>query len=966
MTSFKKTQLLIICLVFFGALLAGCGTSHEVMAAAENSVAIDLSKTVVEGGASAPAAIKNTTATINGASLPALEITAQFRKSYNAVIIPAKVDGEKFNTLQFKARLVSSAEPKLKSFDVWILAKDDWASTSFLKHAKELKDGWYQFSWDMVNQPDNKAGIDYANLREVRLRYPFGAVAEGRPDVIEIADMKFVSGLRAQSGDPALYDQWKKFVANYKPDYSDSSKYLLPPQTGRIAKPIPFIKDGRALGEIVLPANASDPMKMAGNELRHWLQEITKADVPIVAVPGGGAAPRVLLGTQFAAGKFDADLKWLKDIGKTKGSDGFAVRADKNNVYIFGATDKGTLNGVFKFLENNTDIIWPRGNVELGVVFTPRPSFDIVWADARDMPVTALRGWGLHDPPGALDWQTRNGINYVAPEGTLAKSQAVVLQRHGNYIQFGGGHNISYFLGKNPAFYPVIDGQQVTEFNIWKHQPNFTAPGITDAVAQNMIQYIKERAPEGVDCVNINIEDNWGLSTDPKSLEPIKLPDGTTITKDDPAFRSTQFFIFLNEVVRKVNAVYPEMMIGTYAYFFTATVPKVPIDPNIRVFFAPYPRKDYRSPLFSPINDHWWLQMVGWTKKTPNIVMREYYGIFNGFRPLAEVVGAEVKSYMAHGITNYTAEIFGDSTAVRGDALRGDRAGWDFLAMEYWLTNRIYWNPDQDIEQLRKYYIRRVYHEAAPQVERFFGTIRTAWYKNKTSSGFIDSVRMMDRLVIKGGLEDELRQNLEGAAKAVKNPQSQFAINVLRLTFEEWISAAKTKQPEEKSAFKFAPDVQLRYGWQAMNDWEQQMSAWALATYTARDGKAVPAVRFTTQADRANGKDFTITNPFAPGLLLLKNGDTLEFTIAPADKTELSAPLQIGLTATDKDNKKLPMPDSAIEKLPHGSLRVKWQLQSSEAFDVLQLKQLALTIPNAVCAGKGRVVFYITEMTIQR
>src|SRR5690606_10023492 len=122
---------------------------------------------------------------------------------------------------------------------------------------------------------------------------------------------------------------------------------------------------------------------------------------------------------------------------------------------------------------------------------------------------------------------TRNRINYAAPEGTMVNEQAEILQRHGNYVQFGGGHNISYFLGKNPEFYPVIDGQRVTEFNIWKHQPNFTAPGITDAVAQNMIQYIKDRTPEGIDCVNINIEDNWGLSTDPKSLEPIKLHDGT-------------------------------------------------------------------------------------------------------------------------------------------------------------------------------------------------------------------------------------------------------------------------------------------------------------------------------------------------------------------------------------------------------------------------------------------------------
>jgi hypothetical protein len=190
-------------------------------------------------------------------------------------------------------------------------------------------------------------------------------------------------------------------------------------------------------------------------------------------------------------------------------------------------------------------------------------------------------------------------------------------------------------------------------------------------------------------------------------------------------------------------------------------------------------------------------------------------------------------------------------------------------------------------------------------------------------------------------------------------------IETLRLTFEKWVAEAKAN-PTEKSAYKFTPEVELRYGWQPMNDWEQSVPAWALATYINKDGKAIPAVRFTTHAERADRKDFTITNDFDPGLLLMKSGDTLEFTISPADKTQLSAPLQIALTAVDKDNRKVLLPDSAIETLPDGSLYVKWQLQSDEKFDVAQMKQLVLTIPNAVCAGKGQIVFYLTDFEITR
>jgi len=50
----------------------------------------------------------------------------------------------------------------------------------------------------------------------------------------------------------ADYARWTNFIANYKPDYSDSSKYLEPPPTGRIGKPIQIARDGKALAEIVV------------------------------------------------------------------------------------------------------------------------------------------------------------------------------------------------------------------------------------------------------------------------------------------------------------------------------------------------------------------------------------------------------------------------------------------------------------------------------------------------------------------------------------------------------------------------------------------------------------------------------------------------------------------------------------------------------------------------------------------
>jgi hypothetical protein len=940
-----------------------------------DSVEIPITKFNVEGGVNVP--VKGTPVTVDykGKSYSGVKFTMQKWATNNAIRIPVVADADTYNTIQFKVRYSSNVSGTSGSSMMVLDNKGSWDSARLPKVSKKLDDGWHQVSWDLVHQPDISKGANLKELRSVNLGYTLNRIPEGETIEMTIVDMKFVSGLRASTGDPTRFDQWRDFISNYKPDYSDSSKYLLPPAEGRIAKPVAFVRDRKALGQIVVPSGASAPLSLAGEELSYWIQKITGAEIPRVTQPNSGNGPKILLGRQFAQEKYKADLDWLQKTGDSKGTDGFAIRTDKENIYIFGATDKGTLNGVSTFLENNTDIIWPRGIFEQRAVYTQKPSLEIVWGDAREMPATILRGWGATGQFGELDWQTRNRSNYAGPEGTMVKDQADVLQLRGNYVQFGGGHNISYFLNKNAAFYPVIDGQQVTEFSIWKHQPNFTAPGITDAVAANMIEYIKTRTPEGIDCVNINIEDNWGLSTDPKSLAPIKLPDGSTITSDDPAFRSTQFFIFLNDVVKKVHKVYPGMQIGTYAYFFTATVPKVDIDPHIRILFAPYPRPNYRQPLFSPINNHWWQQMKGWTNKTPNLIMREYYGIFNGFRPLAEVVAAELKSYKDSGINRFTAEMLSDGNVVSGESRRGERHDWDFMAMDYWIINRLYWNPDQDVEQLRKYYLRRTYQEAAPQMEKFYGSIRTVWFNMRIASEFTSGQGMMNDVVFAHGLEDSLRQELESAKQVVKNPSSRMMVDTLRISYEKWageVKKSKEKKPANTPtpAFRVTPEEQLRYGWSPSYISIRTDHSWALATYIDRDGQTIPAVRFGILADRVdlrpNTKGFTITNNFRPGLLTLESGDSLQFNISPEDKDNLSAPLQTQLTAVDKNNAKVTAPEEAFEKLPDGSLRVKWQLLSTEKFDATQIKQIVVTIPREVCEGQKTVMFYLTDVDIKR
>jgi hypothetical protein len=946
----KVVAALAVCAVA-GCAVTGARTTHiavadETIAAADEAVVpVDVRQVVVMGS---PAKAEPVGVQYQGKNYQGVKLAIS---APTTLIFPAEVNARKFNTLQFKVRLQSAADrPGLGELRLQDTPIGNWASTNFWNFAKKLDDDWYQFTWDVVYQPDNIVGINLASLGTVRLGY---GVPEGKTDTLTFIDMKFVSGRRVDTGDPKLFKQWEAYIDSYKPDYSDSSKYLLPPPTGRIARPLALTKNGKPFSKIIVPQGASQPLTLAGNELQMWLKKISDAEIEIIAKPDGGNGTRVLLGRKFAAGKFDKDIAALGE------SDGFAVRTQGKNIYIFGATDKGTMNGVFAFLENNTDIIWPRPLKEVGVVYTRNPDINAVWADAREKPATTLRGWSVGERNESSLWAVRNRNNFLNSEGTVVKANVDKQKALGNDIQFGGGHNINNYLGKNPDFYPVIDGKKPDVFNIWLHQPNFTAPGIEDAVAKNVLQYIKERVPTGINCVTINIEDNWGLSTDPKSLEPIKLPDGTTIGPEDPAFRSTQFFIFLNKVVEKINKVHPKMMVETYAYFFTATVPKVPINPNIRIMFCPYPRKDYRTPLYSPFNDHWWRQMEAWSKASPNIIMREYLGIMNGFRPLAEVEAADLRAYVAHGIRYYTSEMNGDGVSSQ----RGDDF-WNFLSQEYWIINRLYWNPNQDVEQLRKYFIRRTYHEAAPEMEKFFGIIRAEYFKGVLPMSFIDPLPFMNQIVIQPGHEDELRQLLAQAHKSAKNSTSRVQVDMLRSTFDRWAAQAKGQAPDPSA---LRADV-LNLGWQPMIDWENGNPAWAMPTFIDRNGETIPAVRMTLHPEREIALDYVISLDMTPGMLKTKDGDVLTFTLNPAVANSLSRPLQLVLTAKDKNGAIIQAPADSFEPTPTGGVKVRWKLQAStkedKPFDVTQLAQLNIIMPRSSIQEKTPMMFYLTDISL--
>ena len=745
--------------------------------------------------------------------VPAIRITCtpgKF-KCYPLVALPFEVDFSKWNVFSFSAKveypegvkpLMLDSTPMigwysasfLDRWDDFGIAADDattlpWAgngvhTTDFKNHdypVTRTKDGFTDFRWDVPHEErTGYKGFVENRVRSLYFMYDTRKIKEGQKVVITIADMKVVKGWHRKYSESERYAAWLKRVAEYEPDCSDSSDYLEPPEEGRLGffSRVRLAKGGVAQAEIV--ADVSDDVlldkwfkkptadllvikqsrgkerqqtRAAAYELQKWLKELTGgAEFPVVERPTDPDKAKIFLGAGCAKDLFADDLAKLAD-GKG-GVDGFAVRVRDGNVYIFGAHPMGTMNGVFAFLENNTDVIWAMANDPDGTVFTPDPDLTVVWGDAVEKPAFMIRGW----QGGDTDWKRQNRSNFMIFDPNYGFS-------------LSGGHYLSpqyyQFCEGIQDFNAEIKGKRVKPWTEYRQLCCLADPEFPKH-AWESVPCVKNIGYGGsFNCV-FGTDDNCGVCECAKCTAPIKTLDGRMLTPDVDyqGYYGAWFYTYLNKLDNEIQKVCPGFMTSTFAYFFACSYPPIKVNKTIVPWLCTYYRKAYNQPIYAPANQDWWKIYNDWAKHTNQLYLYDYYGLGMREAPLAEVYQEDLKAQRDIGFLATSTEGFGyNQYCGCGD--------------ERWTMARLAWNPDADVEQLHRRFNRRTYREAAPWIDRFRGVIRKNWYGNFPSTQHLNEFRETFCMINALGLDAELRGYLAEAQKAVRNPKSKKLLEKL-------------------------------------------------------------------------------------------------------------------------------------------------------------------------------------------
>ena len=116
---------------------------------------------------------------------------------------------------------------------------------------------------------------------------------------------------------------------------------------GETVSKLVIADNGVSRYSIVVSEAASPSENHVAQEIKHFLKEISGADLPIVMDKGDLKSHEIILGDNLHLGQLGVVVDW-----QALGSDGFTIRTEGDYLIIAGGRLRGTVYGVYTFLED--------------------------------------------------------------------------------------------------------------------------------------------------------------------------------------------------------------------------------------------------------------------------------------------------------------------------------------------------------------------------------------------------------------------------------------------------------------------------------------------------------------------------------------------------------------------------------------------------------------------------------------
>ena len=445
-----------------------------------------------------------------------------------------------------------------------------------------------------------------------------------------------------------------------------------------------LFRDSKSDYKIGISASASTSEKTAAKELQQYIEQMNGCLLPITN-DLNTSSPRVIVG-------YNARLALLTGTMEPAANDeSFTYQTVGKDLLIWGGSQRGTMYGVFAFLERELGIHWLTPKC---TVLPTHHSWKLRKLNHSEKPFLDFRYSNYFVASNVPQWSahTRENMKW-----------SPTINEYGNIEAYWGAHTMGEFVttkeffGSHPEYFCLRDGKRYGGYG----QLCLSNPEVLEVCKTRLMQFMRRNPNYRIYSLSQN--DNFLFCQ----------CDKCKAIEDQYGGHSGLIVWFVNQVADAVKQEFPDKFVGTFAYQYSRQ-PPTGIKPRENVVIRLCSIECcFAHPLDAgcPQNEKFMCDLKGWAELAPHLFIWDYivdYAQYIAPWPNFQVLGPNIK-------------VFGDNKAIGVfEEAQYQSAGAEFDELKAWVVNQLLWNPEQDVDSLVSIFVKGYYGKAAPYVKEYY------------------------------------------------------------------------------------------------------------------------------------------------------------------------------------------------------------------------------------------------------
>lgn len=462
------------------------------------------------------------------------------------------------------------------------------------------------------------------------------------------------------------------------------------------AKGYTVFSNGRTSYSIVVSSKASESEKIAASELKYYIDSIGNVNIPILNSGRGSKGKRIIIGWNI-----DSRLLFPQLMEPAHNDDGFTYKSKNGDIIIIGGKDRGTMYGVYSFLENELGCRWL---AEDCTVIPARNNYSFNCLDHTERPCFDYRS-ALFSECKDLNFRVHCRLN----ESILTSPRKPQLQKGGAHY-FMSPHTMHFLLpmdkyyADHPDYYALVKGKREKD----KTQPCFTHPDVLK-ICVNELRSLMRAYPD-IEIFEVSGLDNHNDC----ECERCKMQ------KDKLGSYSDILLSFVNSVADSLRDEFPDKKIEFLAYQSSRALPhSVKPHNNVVVRFCSSGicHTHGMSSCNSEKSKLAYLDLCGWRELTNELYIWDYASNFSWYNipyPNLYALQDNLQLY--------------DQLGVKGVFMEGNHYSHkgEFYALKIYVLSKLMWDPYLDISALVDDFVSHYYGSSSAEIRQYFDLIYSA------------------------------------------------------------------------------------------------------------------------------------------------------------------------------------------------------------------------------------------------